>query len=172
MLEKCSIKTEAIYNDDKSHRYSLRKVWDNSKAFAAIIMISPSDKANTVCSDVTTTYVVNNCYSQGFGSVEILNIYSKINQNEFESTPENDQHILYTCKHADTIILAWGKGQTKRSVRKRIADVINMLSPYQEKLMEIADGEGNSGYHPLCAAVRLKWNLVPASITAEEDSGS
>lgn len=111
MLEKSSIKTEAIYNDDKTHRYSLRKVWDNSKAFAAIIMISPSDKANTVCCDVTTTYVVNNCYSQGFGSVEILNIYSKINQNEFESTPENDQHILYTCKHADTIILAWGMGQ-------------------------------------------------------------
>lgn len=171
MLEKCSIKTETIYNDDKTHRYSLRKVWDHSKPSAAIIMISPSDKANIVCCDVTTTYVVNNCYSKGFGSVEILNIYSKLSENKFESTPENDQHILDACKRADTIILAWGKGQTKRSVKKRIADVVNMLSPYQEKLIEIADSKGKSGYHPLCAAVRLNWNLVSASITIE-DSGS
>ncbi len=160
MNEKSNIRTEALYNDDKTHRYILKKSWDNSKPSASIIMISPSSRANEVCMDMTTMYTLNNCYQQGFGSVELLNLYSKLDVNPFENDLENNERIVESCKKADKIILAWGKGQTQKTIMFRIMEVLELLKPYKDKLYEIADDRGKSGYHPLGSSVRLKWNLV------------
>lgn len=168
MIEKSTVKTEAIYNEDKSHRYVLRKIWDNSKPNAAIIMISPSNRADAICTDMTTMYTINNAYRQGFGSIDIVNLYSKLDAEPFESCPENDAKILEISKKADKVILAWGKGQTKRAVLKRIDEMIAILQPYKEKLFEIADNTGSHGLHPLGAAVRPKWNLVPFAAESKE----
>ncbi|MEM1485557.1 DUF1643 domain-containing protein [Oscillospiraceae bacterium PP1C4] len=160
MNEKSNIRTEALYNDEKTHRFSLKKSWDNSKPSASIIMISPSSRANEVAMDVTSLYVLNNCFQLGYGSVDILNLYSKLDSNPFENCPENNEWILKSCQKADRIILAWGKGQTQKAVDNRIQEVIQLLEPCKDKLFEIADDTGKHGYHPLGASVRLKWNLV------------
>lgn len=161
MLEKCNVRTEVLYNDEKTHRFSLKKSWDNSKPSVSIIMISPSSRANEVCLDMTTMYTVNNCYEQGFGSVDILNLYSKLNADPFESCSENDERILESCRKSDKILLAWGKGQTKKEVIFRIMEIMKKLEPYRDKLYEIGDTSGKSGFHPLGPTVRLQWNLVP-----------
>lgn len=161
MLEKSTVRTEALYNDEKTHRYSLKKIWDNSKPSAAIIMIAPSEKANEICSDMTTMYTLNNVYQQGFGSVDILNLYSKLDSEEPTSAPDNDDWIVQICKKADKVILAWGKGQNTVSAAIRILAVIKLLQPYKDKLFEISDANGKKGFHPLGASVRLQWQLVP-----------
>lgn len=161
MLDKCTMRTEVLYNDEKTHRYSLKKSWDSSKPSASVIMISPSDRANEICLDMTTMYTVNNCYRQGFGSVEILNLYSKINAKPFETDLENNERIIDSCKKADKIIFAWGKGQTKNDILFRIMEILKLLEPYKDKIYEISDESGKNGYHPLGASVRLNWILVP-----------
>lgn len=161
MLEKSNVRTEALYNDERTHRYSLKKVWDNNKPSAAIIMIAPSEKANEVCCDMTTMYTLNNVYLQGFGSVDILNLYSKLDAPKPESDRDNDEWIAKICQKADRIILAWGKGQNTVEVAVRILSVLRLLQPYKDKLFEIADANGKCGYHPLGASVRLGWQLVP-----------
>lgn len=155
------MRTEAMFSDDKTHRYILKKSWDNSKPSASIIMISPSNKASDVCIDMTSMYVVNNCYDQGFGSVEILNIYSKLEENSFETCKENDEQILKSCQKSDKVILAWGKGQTENAVDNRINEVVKLLKPCKDKLFVIGDVNGKKGLHPLATSVRLKWYLVP-----------
>lgn len=159
--EKNNMRTEVLFSDDKTHRFILKKSWDTSKPMASIIMIAPSARAGDVCSDMTTMYVVNNCFHQGFGSVEILNLYSKLDTTPFETCSENDEWILKSCQKADKVILAWGKCQTQKSVDDRISAVVKLLEPLKEKLYEIVDDSGKCGLHPLCSAVRLKWALAP-----------
>ncbi len=159
--EKNNMRTEVLFSDDKMHRFILKKSWDNNKPMVSIIMIAPSTKAGDICNDMTTMYVVNNCFYQGFGSVEILNLYSKLDAKPFENCRENDEWILKSCQKSNKVILAWGKWQMQKSASNRISEVIKLLQPLKEKLFEIADDSGKRGLHPLCASVRLKWNLVP-----------
>ncbi len=159
--EKNNTRTEALYNDEKTHRFILRKAWDNAKPGASVIMIAPSRKANEVMMDMTSLYVVNNCFQLGFGSVEILNLYSGLDGNKLATTPDNDEWIQKSCHKANTVILAWGKGQTSKEVTIRIQEVVSLLEPYRDKLQEIADKHGRQGFHPLHASVRLHWELKP-----------
>ena len=40
ITETTAMQTTAIYSDDKTHRYLLRKEWDSEKKSAEIIMLS------------------------------------------------------------------------------------------------------------------------------------
>lgn len=77
-IEKSTITTEVHYSEDRHHRYLLYKEWDNSLKKATIIMLNPAI-ANAVTMDLTTMYIINNISKLGYGSVEIVNIFSKLN---------------------------------------------------------------------------------------------
>lgn len=79
----------------------------------------------------------------------------------FENDLENNERIIDSCKKADKIIFAWGKGQTKNDILFRIIEVLKLLESYKDKIYEISDESGKNGYHPLGASVRLNWILVP-----------
>ena len=78
MLEETTIiRSKAIFSDDKEHRLLLRKEWNSEKPSAMVIMINPNT-ADTVNFDMTTMLVLNNVSKLGFGSVNIVNLYSRI----------------------------------------------------------------------------------------------
>lgn len=78
-IEKSTITTEVHYSEDRHHRYLLYKEWDSSLKKATIIMLNPAI-ANAVTMDLTTMYIINNISKLGYGSVEIVNIFSKLNE--------------------------------------------------------------------------------------------
>ncbi|MCL2579554.1 MAG: DUF1643 domain-containing protein [Oscillospiraceae bacterium] len=165
-----TVKVVVAYSDDQNHRFLIKRIWDDSRPKAAIIMLSPSRTADAIAMDMTSMFVVNNCHAQGFGSVNIMNIYSGMDEG-FESMPENDKTIVDVCNDMDTIVLAWGKGVAhKKKVVKRIEEVLKLLKPFEKKLVEISDGE-DAGFHPLGKTVRLKWQLVPAKLGKPEKPG-
>lgn len=51
--EKVTMKSEAVFSDDKNHRYLLRKEWDKAKDRACVLMINPSS-ADGIVIDLTT----------------------------------------------------------------------------------------------------------------------
>jgi len=75
LTEKSMIKTEAIFSENKTHRYLLRKEWNKTKKKVMVIMINPSS-ADKVRIDHTTMYVINNLSKMDFGLVDIVNIFS------------------------------------------------------------------------------------------------
>ena len=77
LKETMIIKSKAIFSDDKEHRLLLRKEWNSEKPSAMVIMINPNT-ADTVNFDMTTMLVLNNVSKLGFGSVNIVNLYSRI----------------------------------------------------------------------------------------------
>ena len=77
-IEKETIRCEAVFNEEHTHRYLWKRIWNKDKALAAVIMLNPC-MADTIVTDTTTFLVVNNlAVLERFGGVEIVNLYSKI----------------------------------------------------------------------------------------------
>lgn len=75
-IEKSTIKCEAVFNEEHTHRFSWKRVWGKDKPVAAIIMLNPC-QADDIIMDTTTSLVVNNIARlEQFSGVEVLNLYS------------------------------------------------------------------------------------------------
>ena len=76
ITEKDTIKCEAVFNDEKTHRFLWKRVWNKDKPLACVIMLNPCLSDNIV-TDTTTSLVVNNIAMLGeFGGVSIVNLFS------------------------------------------------------------------------------------------------
>ena len=169
LIEKDTIKCESIFNDERTHRYLCKRVWDKTKPLVAVLMLNPCH-ADNIMNDSTTTYVVNNVASlEKYGGVVIVNLYSKLtaklnfrwNGDEDLNHKDNDTYIVKAAEECDTVILAWGRGaDTHKRITARANDVLELLKTYAEKLMIISDGE-RDGLHPLTPSIRSKWQLKP-----------
>lgn len=174
ITERETIKCEAIFNVERTHRFLLKRIWDKSKPLATVIMLNPCD-ADALLTDTTTYLVINNVARlEEFGGVIIVNLYSlltsklifKWNPDEELSLYENDDYIKKASEEASKIILAWGKGvECNKRLAERAVQVLNNLMPYKEKLFVISDGE-RVGLHPLTPSIRNSWILL----TLEEAS--
>lgn len=167
LTEKLILKTETVFSDDRCNRYLLRKEWDAKKPKATIIMTNPSD-ADLITIDYTTLYILNNISKLDFGSVDIVNLSSKVTTKlnakldlEVEIEKENAEFILKSAEKSDKIIIAWGKiGENNQRVRMAQDNLLKLLEPFKNKLCCIAESEdGESGFHPLAPQIRFNWFL-------------
>ena len=53
ITEKDTIKCESIFNDERTHRYLWKRVWDKDKPIISVIMLNPSQSDNII-TDTTT----------------------------------------------------------------------------------------------------------------------
>lgn len=166
ITEKDTIKCEAIFNDDRTHRYLWRRIWDKDKPVITVIMLNPCLSDNII-TDTTTSLVVNNVARLGeYGGVEIVNLYSKLTvklrfteTDEELNDAENDEYILKSVETSSKAIVAWGKAiNTNARIEERALQVLNMLEVHKEKLYMISDGT-RTGLHPLTPSTRNEWFL-------------
>ena len=179
ITEKNTIKCEALFNDEHTHRYLWKRVWQKDKPLAAVICLQPSLSDNII-QDTTTTLIVNNIARlETYGGVVILNLYSmltnklsfRFNSDDDLSHKENDACILKAAEECEIIVLAWGKGgDTNERIAQRAERVVQMLFPCEDKLYVISDGE-RSFLHPLTPRIRSSWLLVKYDPDADESSG-
>ena len=162
------VRTEIIESEDGTKRYSLRKVWDESKPSLAIVMLCPSS-SGVVSVDTSTALTMANCYRLGYGSVIIVNLFSRINdfalKEAQEIDEENLQAVVKAAESADCFVMGAGTGKLRNKVfQRRLKQVATALLPYQEKVHCLCDAEGKSqGLHPLSPRVR-EWSLVPMQL--------
>jgi len=166
LTEKGTLNTEVIFNESKTERYLLRKVWDD-KPIVSLIMTNPSI-ADVVSVDMTTLYVINNLYRLGeYGGVDILNMTSQITskvdtKNGITLSDVNAEYILKSCETSDKVILAFGRiGENSKKIRHVIMKLLDTLTPFQDKLYMIASDAGDCLFHPLAPQVRFSWHLIP-----------
>lgn len=167
LTEKETIKGEAIFNDERTHRFVLRRTWNKSKPQAMVVMLNPCDADSVIC-DTTTFLVINNIARlEEFGGVTIVNLFSllttklsfKWSPDEELNLPENDEYIKKAAEESSKVILAWGRAtDTNRRLAERAIQVLNLLLPHREKLFLISDGD-RIGLHPLTPAIRNRWIL-------------
>lgn len=163
------LRTEIIMSDDGVYRYSLRKVWDESKPSLAIIMICPSSSGE-VAVDASTMLVLSNCYRLGYGSVTIVNMFSKVNDFALKDAEDEDrkniQAILDAAEKSTCLVMGAGTGKAKnKTFQRRLEQVLTAIRPYEDKLQCLCDEKGGSKYlHPLSPRVR-EWHLTPMKIS-------
>ena len=169
MVETGIMHTEIVYNESKTRRYRLTKIWDASKPRAMVLMTNAST-ADVVSIDYTTLYTIKNLDAIGFGGVDILNMSSLITvkleipkYGEIMEESENLTHILSTAEKADKILIAWGKlGENNKKVRLLQLKILEQLKQYEEKIYGITnDLTSNDLYHPLAPQIRFEWILKP-----------
>lgn len=158
--ETSTMTTTVVYNSDKTHRYLLRKEWDDTLPEAMVLMLSPSF-ANTVSVDRTTMLVLENLERLHYGKVSIVNLFSNLNgkRTEDELDEENLAYITEAAERAQGIIYAVGTGgDGSKTVLKQQRDVLNLLIPWKDKMQCIVDANGKKFYHPLCPTVH-HWRI-------------
>lgn len=164
-----NLRTEIVTSDDGVYRYSLRKIWDEQKPSLAILMICPSSSGE-VAVDTSTMLTLGNCYRLGYGSVTIINLFSKVNdfdlKDDTETDEENLQAILKAAESVDCFVLGAGTGKAKNKVfQRRLEQVLLALRPYEDKLHCLCDEDGGSrGLHPLSPRLR-RWCLSKCSVS-------
>lgn len=163
-----NLATTAIYSEDNTKKYLLRKIWDAAKPSLAIVLLAPST-ASGIELDRTTQLVINNAYRLGYGSVSIVNLFATMDDFSFSSAEETDAEnmkaIVTEAKKCDTLVYAPGNGKAKnQTFQKRAAQVLKSLKPYEKK-MKCLSNEDNSVRlrHPLYPAVRT-WYLRETTI--------
>lgn len=177
ITEKSTIKCEAVFNEEHTHRFSWKRVWGkDNKGVAAVIMLNPA-QSDDIVMDTTSSLVVNNIARlERFSGVEVLNLYSLLtsklnfrwNSDEDLNQPENDGYIQKAAESSPCIIVAWGKSaDTNKRIASRAKAVLGLLKPYQEKVHVISDGE-RDGLHPLTPSLRMQWTLKPFDWAAYE----
>ena len=163
-----NLRTEIIASDDGAYRYSLRKIWDEQKPSLAILMICPSSSGEAAV-DTSTMLTLGNCYRLGYGSVTIVNLFSKVNDFDLKDANESDEENLEAILNAaesDCFVLGAGTGKAKNKVfQQRLEQVLMALRPYEDKLHCLCDKDGGSrGLHPLSPRLR-QWNLSKCSVS-------
>ena len=164
-----TLQTTALYSDDETKRYLLRKEWDSSKPKLCVIMLAPST-ASGIGLDSTTLLVLNNASRLDYGRVDILNLFSTLNDFDLEEAehddPENNKAILASAKECDAVVYAAGVGKAKNELfQERQKQVLHALRPFESKLYCIGNQDGTIRLrHPLSPAVRT-WTLSKLKVT-------
>jgi hypothetical protein len=113
-------------------------------------------------------YILNNLAKLDFGSVDIVNLVSKMttklhikaDADSPDVEKENFGIIANSAQKADFVIIAWGKlGENNKAVRDVQDRLLNCLKPYKEKLYVIAAEKGGDNFHPLAPQIRFTWLL-------------
>ena len=165
--EISTLHTEAVYSDDYSRRYVLRKLWDDSKPKLAIILLA-AGTAGTVMLDKTTQLVINNSARLGYGSVSIMNLSAVLNDYNLHHTedPENIKVIVEEAKTAEKVVFSPGTGKSNNANFIRLQEqVLLALRPYEDKLHCLCNADGGARLqHPLSPQVQV-WNLSPLKVS-------
>lgn len=177
ITEKDTIRCEAVFNDERTHRYLWRRVWNKDKPVISVIMLNPCQSDNII-TDTTTALVVNNVARLSeYGGVEILNLYSKLTtklkfkeeSDDDLNCPENDTYIVKSAEKSSMVILAWGKASNSNTrIEERADHVLELLKQHQEKLYVISDGI-RIGLHPLTPSIRSRWLLEKFQYAEQTD---
>lgn len=176
-IEESTMITRAIYSKDRCSRYLLTKQWDDKLPRVTVIMLIPGS-SGVVQQDVTTACIINCTSALGFGSVEIANIFSKLGEEistdmqiERMTDENNDKVILESVTTSTTTVIAWGKcDETNLKIKQRVEGVMELLSPFKDKLYTIGDGRGRSGFSPMYPRIRNGWELVKVSKEEKVDN--
>lgn len=159
-----TLTTQAVFNDENTKRYLLKKTWNTDLPKLAICMLAPSI-ASGIELDSTTSLVLNNASALGFGSVAIVNLFAGLKDGALseaeDEDPENLDAIVKAAQSADVVIYAPGVGKAKlQAFQDRSTQVLEALRPYAKKLKCLTSVSGKAKLlHPLCPAVR-KWTLA------------
>lgn len=107
----------AIFSDDKTHRFVLTRVWNDTLPKAMCIGLNPSS-ANDEKDDSTIRYLIKVLTALGYGGLNMVNLFSYVTSNPQNLLDShfntqfphlaNESWITASAKDSQSIIFCWG----------------------------------------------------------------
>lgn len=169
VINRWSLRCEAVTSEDEKHRYILRIEWNKDKPKATVILIQPTT-AHPVNLDTTTMNVINNLNQLNYGGCDIVNLFSLVCKKLPLGIPiqqlvreENVGYIQRSCVKSEVVIIAYGSvGSGSKKIMDYQREFLHThLNPFKQKMVKICGPHTDQAYHPLCPTVRSNWRLVP-----------
>lgn len=141
------IKSGAWFSEDKTNRYVLWRIWDESKPLVMVIGLNPST-ANETKNDNTITKVIKVANYNGFGGVYMMNLFSQVTPYPKELCetksyiPSNDYWLTKIEKKCDKVVFAWGNFKEAEYKSRQLIE--NIQFPYC-----FVQNKNGSPRHPL-----------------------
>lgn len=144
------MKKDAILSTCNQYRYSLSRIWDESKPMVGFIGLNPST-ADHLNDDKTILRCIAFASEWGFGGFYMMNLFAYRATNPSVmmkvNTPvgcDNDQYLLNLKNQVEKIVVCWGNDGC---YRKRSKEVLNLLNG--ENLYCIDINKTGEPKHPL-----------------------
>ncbi len=153
----------AMFSTCNKYRYSLHRIWDQTKPLVMFIGLNPST-ANQVDNDPTIRRVMRFAADWGYGGVYMMNLFPLVSTDPsalnsfYDSSVHhyhkhvNDGSLIMIGKKCATVIFAWGSFK----IAKERAEEMCKMFPNAEALFVNKDG---SPKHPLYVAASTKPEL-------------
>ncbi|MCC0693370.1 DUF1643 domain-containing protein [Clostridioides sp. ZZV14-6387] len=158
-IRESTIKSEAVFSKDQKHRYLIKRIWDENKPKASIILLNPS-LANEYKYDNTSMKAINYLVdNKEYGGIYIVNLYSYIETNSDKvkgnikrlGKKENDKWIKFAINNSEKVYIAWGSNDGNKT---RIEEVINILKYNDCRIVyKLLDKNGDAKHPSICNIV-------------------
>ena len=149
------MRKNATLSKDRKYRYTLTRIWDETKPKVMFIGLNPSTADETE-DDPTITRCINFAKSWGYGGLEMTNLFAfratnpEVMKNEKEPIGEdNDTWLKKLDAECDIIIGAWGN---HGAFHGRGKEVMNMF----DTLHYLALNKSGHPSHPLYLKATLQ----------------
>ena len=120
--------SSAVLSDCGKYRYKLTRVWDPNRPVLRWIMLNPSTADHTD-DDPTIRKVVGFSERNGFGSIEVFNLfaYRATDPSELRKVadPIGPENHFYLSQIARPLVLAWGNHGAYRRQGKEVLRLLN-----------------------------------------------
>jgi hypothetical protein len=128
------INSDAIFSEDRKHRYALFREWDLSKPSLMFIGLNPST-ADEKADDPTIRRCIGFAKRWGFGKLIVANLFSfrtpspkELFRSENPVRKENDYWLERLSREAQKVILAYGN---QGKFKNRHGEILKIIeSPY------------------------------------------
>lgn len=164
-LNKTYVIASAVISDCGKYRYSLTRIWDESKPKVMFIMLNPST-ADGIKDDPTIRRCIGFAKSWGFGGLYVCNLFAfrSTNPKELLNTdnPFGDKNIWHTRQLLDKVekvICAWGNEKIVDKICGKGNSFENIYYAY-DKLHFIELSKFGTPKHPLYLKSELKPNRL------------
>ena len=129
-MKETNIQRDAVISNDRKHRYSLNRIWDNDKPKVLFIMLNPS-LANSDQDDPTIRRLINFTKQLGYGGFYVGNLFSYITpypkdllNQDLRYCNKNLKEIRKMIALSNEVIYGWGNSFNEPDWLKK-----NVLKP-------------------------------------------
>lgn len=122
----------ALFNEDRTERYLLWRIWDTDKPLLLVVCLNPST-ANEYKNDATISRCVNYSKANGYGGLYFCNLFPirstdpKVLYKGDPYSLRNEQEVLKIRANITDCVVAWGTHGNINDYGKRMASLLAPL---------------------------------------------
>lgn len=158
---------EAVLDETGLYRYSLTRIWDETKWRVCFCMLNPST-ADSSKDDPTIRKCIGFAQRWGFGSLEVVNLYAyraTDPKDLWKATlpvgAENDRYIREAVQRSNCVVAAWG---VNAKCQHRVQQVLRLLGGRGALCLGIT--KAGAPRHPLYLSYQVETRPYPARVNA------